>query len=106
MIDDSDDYQCTKCKREFKWEKLTQTPEGNLFCAECWQLFKNEPKRLCPVDGSEMEKHLVAEVVNLDRCRKCDGVWFDGGEFAQVVKYYRPPQSSSMPWIIPFFWGS
>jgi hypothetical protein len=79
------DYSCVICKRPFYWEQLQQTPEGNLFCSPCWDKFKNEPKRNCPVDETEMQKLIVAEIIKVDRCPNCGGSWFDSGEF-EILK--------------------
>ena len=77
-----DDYYCFLCKRGFKWEQMTATPSGTLFCPECWRSIdpENEPKRNCPVDGTVMKKKFVAEVLVIDVCPKCDGVWFEKAE--------------------------
>jgi hypothetical protein len=79
-------YNCVCCGVGLKWELLTQTPEGNLFCASCWEQFKNEPVRKCPVDGAEMKKRLVAGVINIDVCPACSGTWFDRNELEVLLK--------------------
>ncbi len=38
-----------------------------------------EGAQKCPVDGAEMAKEVVLNVV-IDRCPSCSGVWLDGGE--------------------------
>src|SRR6185503_12984927 len=84
--DMAEEYNCLRCGKEYPWEQLTQTKEGNLFCAECWQQVTTERKRNCPVDNSEMEKHLVCDVVLIDTCLKCGGTWFDQGELDIIRK--------------------
>jgi hypothetical protein len=61
---------------------MTATPSGTLFCPECWRIVnpENEPKRNCPVDGMVMKKQFMAEVLVIDVCPKCDGVWFERAE--------------------------
>ena len=61
---------------------MKSTPAGNLFCPDCWPKIdaKNEPVRKCPVDGSDMQKRLVAELVLIDICKTCGGSWFDNEE--------------------------
>lgn len=39
----------------------------------------------CPRDGTVMEKVQRAGVV-IDRCLKCDGIWFDPDELARVAQ--------------------
>ena len=82
----STDYYCVRCNGAFKWEQLKQTPSGNLFCSPCWQELTNEPIRHCPVDNAEMEKKRVMDLFNIDRCPRCDGVWFDKGELRAIEK--------------------
>ena len=76
-----DDYDCVRCKQGFKWEQMTATRSGALFCPDCWQDVnpENEPKRNCPVDGAIMNKLLMGDselfIVNL--CPSSHGAWFD-----------------------------
>ena len=79
-------YNCVRCGGAFNWESLTSTPEGNLFCSSCWKHFKNEPLRKCPVDGVEMKKRIVADVMNIDVCPACKGTWFDRNELEVLLK--------------------
>jgi len=85
----STDYQCVRCGTSHKWEELTQTSQGNLFCSKCWKALKTETKRPCPVDDSEMEKQLVSDMVYIDTCAKCGGTWFDRGELDLIRKKWR-----------------
>ena len=34
---------------------------------------------ICPLDGTELQKVHIMNVA-LDKCHKCDGIWFDKGE--------------------------
>jgi Zn-finger nucleic acid-binding protein len=47
-----------------------------------------EKKRKCPICVRKMRKVLFGQEpeILLDICRRGDGVWFDGGELAQLVK--------------------
>ena len=46
-----------------------------------------EKKRKCPICLQKMKKILVGQEpeILLDICRQGDGLWFDGGELAQLV---------------------
>ena len=79
-------YDCLRCGTAHDWELMTSTPEGNLFCPSCWKQLTNEPKRKCPVDGAEMKKRMVAEMILLDVCTVCQGKWFDKGELEVILK--------------------
>jgi hypothetical protein len=77
-----DNYYCFRCKQGFKWEQMTATKSGTLFCPDCWQKInpENEPERNCPVDGAVMKKVFMAEVLVIDVCPTCQGTWFDKAE--------------------------
>lgn len=80
----STEYSCLRCERSFPWERLTTTRAGNLLCPECLASFDQEPIRKCPVDGSDMDKKRVLDKFLIDRCPKCEGIWFDKGELRVV----------------------
>lgn len=82
-----ENYECFRCGKGDKWENMTSTPAGNLFCPACRPLMdpKNEPVRQCPVDKSDMKKQLVGDVFIVDICPKCNGVWLDKGEL-EIIK--------------------
>ena len=42
-----------------------------------------EALRACPIDGTTMRKE-IANVVVIDRCPTCYGVWLDGGELDKM----------------------
>ncbi len=46
--------------------------------------------RLCPVDSAKMEvmriKFKTGEVVEIDRCPACGGIWLDRGELNQLIR--------------------
>ncbi|HEX7295839.1 MAG TPA: zf-TFIIB domain-containing protein [Pyrinomonadaceae bacterium] len=73
----SDNYKCVRCDGEFKWEQLTQSPGGNLFCDPCWRVLNDESLRQCPVDEVNMEKKRVMDLFYIDQCPTCGGVWLD-----------------------------
>jgi Zn-finger nucleic acid-binding protein len=47
-----------------------------------------EKKRKCPICIRKMKKVLVGQKpeILLDICQRGDGIWFDGGELAQLMK--------------------
>jgi Zn-finger nucleic acid-binding protein len=44
---------------------------------------KGETDRLCPVDGTVMNKE-IAHMLVIDRCSNCQGVWLDSGELEKI----------------------
>jgi len=47
-----------------------------------------EKKRNCPICGHKMKKTAIGEQpkILIDICRNGHGLWFDGGEVAQLIK--------------------
>jgi hypothetical protein len=56
-------------------------------CEECElkDKAKVEKPRQCPIDSNVMKKEVVRNVI-IDRCKKCGGVWLDGGELEVIKK--------------------
>ena len=81
-----DSEPCVRCRKKFKFEDLHLGPDGFSICEPCEGkiALATEAKRRCPVDGSEMDKRMVAGVVLLDKCLSCGGVWFDDDELRIV----------------------
>ena len=96
----ADSQTCFRCSRKSAPAEMIESPAGNYFCADCWTQLAptNEGLRKCPVDGLDMIKRRVADVVVIDRCAKCGGTWFDRGEL-QVIER----KSREMGWQEGFF---
>ena len=75
--------KCLRCGQQRTKQKVDGIPT----CDACGLKLKaeKETKRQCPVDGSEMSKDVVFNII-IDRCPKCSGVWLDGGELDLVKK--------------------
>lgn len=54
-------------------------PAGKMTCTRCQKVLR----RTCPPCGGPMNGLLLFGV-HLDRCPKCSGLWFDGGELQAV----------------------
>jgi TFIIB-like protein len=95
----ADDQNCFRCGR-YEPNQLTVSSAGNRFCQECWSKLnpRNETLRKCPVDGGGMKKRLIADVVIIDVCTECGGLWFDKGELEIIEK-----KSREMGWQEGFF---
>jgi len=48
-----------------------------------------EKKRKCPICSKQMKKVTAGQkqTVIIDVCQQGDGLWFDGGELAQLIKH-------------------
>ena len=49
-----------------------------------------EKKRKCPICGQKMRKAIIGKEpqVLIDVCPNGDGLWFDGGEVAQLIRQF------------------
>jgi Zn-finger nucleic acid-binding protein len=66
-----------------------------------------EKKRNCPVCGHKMKKTAIGEQpeILIDICRDGHGLWFDGGEVAQLIRHVageHPPKRDSKGQVISF----
>jgi Zn-finger nucleic acid-binding protein len=66
-----------------------------------------EKKRNCPVCGRKMKKTGIGEQpeILIDACRDKHGLWFDGGEVAQLIRHLageRPREHDSKGHVINF----
>ena len=80
-----DGERCLRCRNHFKFEELTLGPGGYSLCPSCApKIDPNEPARPCPADGSKMKKELIENLVLIDRCESCGGMWFDKNEIEVI----------------------
>jgi Zn-finger nucleic acid-binding protein len=66
-----------------------------------------EKKRNCPVCSHKMKKTAIGEQpeILIDICRDKHGLWFDGGEVAQLIRRLageHPPKQDSREQVISF----
>ncbi|MFW6102200.1 MAG: zf-TFIIB domain-containing protein [Chloroflexota bacterium] len=66
-----------------------------------------EKKRNCPLCGHKMKKTAISEQPKtlIDMCRNGHGLWFDGGEVAQLIRRLageHPPKHDSREQITSF----
>lgn len=45
-----------------------------------------EKKRRCPICLKKMEKVFAGENILIDRCKREDGLWLDGGELEDILE--------------------
>ncbi|MDY7393644.1 zf-TFIIB domain-containing protein [Aureibaculum sp. 2210JD6-5] len=38
----------------------------------------------CPVDGSELEKRVYENAIDVDACNSCNGIWLDANELEKI----------------------
>jgi hypothetical protein len=101
-----DGENCIRCRKKYKFEELTVGPDGFGICEACAAKINpaQEEKRRCPVDGQEMTKRLVGNVVLLDKCLVCGGVWFDGDELRIINNLIKEETFAQAFWPTMFLW--
>jgi len=77
----------------------------NIFDAP--ETISSEKKRKCPICGHKMKKATIGEKsqILIDVCGKEHGLWFDGGEVAQLIRYTpggQPTKGDSREQVIGF----
>lgn len=66
-----------------KWFDFDLWKEQPLFQAK-------ETTRLCPLDCINLFKlNYGNSTVEIDACRKCNGIWTDRGEFEKIIEYVK-----------------
>jgi len=66
-----------------------------------------EKKRNCPICGHKLKKTAIGgqPEILIDVCRDKHGLWFDGGEVAQLIRHLageHPPEHDSKGQVISF----
>lgn len=103
-----DGENCIRCNHHFKFEELTYGSNGYGLCHECSTKLdaKREPVRLCPHDGTQMNKSIVYGKLLVDNCPSCGGIWLDGDELAImreiIMQQGRNSAYALLPFLLPF----
>jgi Zn-finger nucleic acid-binding protein len=60
------------------------------------EAISSEKKRKCPICGHKMKKATIGEEpqILIDVCGREHGLWFDGGEVAQLIRYTSGEQTN------------
>jgi ribosomal protein L37AE/L43A len=82
---DEEDHWFKKHEKELIEEaKERKKTEEEKKQKEAEEALKQLHYRHCPKCGHELEEFL-SEGIALDKCPKCEGVWFDKGELEQLI---------------------
>lgn len=84
---------CSRCNYAY-----ATTIDDNLpVCETCKSKVAEEAVRQCPVDGEDMKKIFINNVM-IDKCPKCKGIWLDGNEvdlLSSLAQNYSSDSKSS-----------
>jgi hypothetical protein len=89
----SERENCIRCNQSYSFasltiEELTTHDREFDICAVCSAHLNPETEaiRNCPVDGEPMRKLVIYDVVLIDKCYHCGGVWLDNNELRIIEK--------------------
>ena len=84
---------CIRCNTNYSFasltvEELTTNDREFCVCMTCTAKLnpQAEATRYCPLDGEPMRKLVIYDVVLIDKCYHCGGVWLDNNELRIIEK--------------------
>ncbi len=83
MSEERGSVLCVRCREHPAEEDL----DGLATCRRCGTLIRQkcEVVRVCPVDGAEMLKEVLQNLL-IDRCPVCGGIWLDHEELEALLR--------------------
>lgn len=84
----NDAENCIRCNQNFQLEHLNVSVDEIPICESCTINLnpKYEQLRRCPIDGREMKKLVIYDLVLIDKCYHCGGIWLDNNELRVIEK--------------------
>jgi hypothetical protein len=81
-------WECVGCDLSFEREELSINRDEIALCRSCLAKLRpaNEKFRNCPNDGTPMEKKPAYQLLLIDKCSSCGGVWLDSFELKVIDK--------------------
>jgi Zn-finger nucleic acid-binding protein len=68
-------------------EKLEGSDLGIKNILSLPEVLSSRPRRKCPICGRSMKEVAIGQpAINIDACRRGDGLWFDGGEVQELLR--------------------
>ena len=97
---------CIGCDFSFEPEDLSINRDDIALCRPCLTKLEpaNEKVRNCPNDQTLMEKHPAYELLLIDKCPSCGGVWLDSSELKIVNKINNAMKDRSVGMAFLFGW--
>lgn len=101
-------WTCVGCDVSFEPEELSINRDEIALCRSCLETLKpaNEKIRNCPNDKTLMEKQLAYELLLIDKCPFCGGVWLDSFELKVIDKINNAVKNKSVGRAYLFGWLS
>jgi len=83
----SENEDCIRCRRDYRLEDVSIEHEF-VICTDCTPAINpaREQVRTCPIDGQEMKKLIIYDLVLIDKCVACGGIWLDQNELKIIAR--------------------
>ena len=83
----SEHDDCIRCRRDYRLEDVS-IEHDFLICGDCTDNLNpsRETVRVCPLDGRAMKKLIIYDLVLIDKCEVCGGIWLDQNELKLVAR--------------------
>ena len=83
----SESEDCIRCSHVYRIEEVSVEHEF-VVCTDCTANLNpsQEAVRACPIDGREMKKLIIYDLVLIDKCEACGGIWLDQNELKIIAK--------------------
>jgi hypothetical protein len=83
----SEHDDCIRCRHDYRLEDVSIEHEF-VICNDCTQNLNpsRETVRVCPIDGREMKKLIIYDLVLIDKCTTCGGIWLDQNELKLIAR--------------------
>jgi hypothetical protein len=83
----SEHDDCIRCRHDYRLEDVSIEHEF-VICADCTTGLNpsRETQRVCPVDGRDMKKLIIYDLVLIDKCPGCGGIWLDQDELRTIAR--------------------
>jgi hypothetical protein len=81
------DDDCIRCRQDYRLEDVSIEHEF-VICTDCTSNLNpsRETVRVCPIDGREMKKLIIYDLVLIDKCTACGGIWLDQNELKLIAR--------------------
>jgi hypothetical protein len=99
-------WNCVGCDLSFEPEDLSINRDEIALCRSCLEMLKagNDKIRNCPNDRTLMEKQPAYELLLIDKCPSCGGVWLGSYELKVINNINNAMKNKSVGRAYLFGW--
>ena len=83
----SESHDCIRCRHDYRLEDVS-IEHDFIICTDCTTNLNpsRERVRVCPIDGRAMKKLIIYDLVLIDKCEACGGIWLDQHELKVIAR--------------------